>query len=131
MDESSLFLVTGQAKWRHPAHASMTHHCLQEKVLPKYVKVQRSLWVRTPHSYTTYSNYFFVYLLFSILLEYLNTHGKSWVDYLNTFPQKMIFEGCLFLIFSALKYYYFWNTITCIILTSTHLIDFYFIIFAE
>ena len=39
MDESSLFIVIGVAKWRHPAHASMTHQFLQKKFLPNDVKV--------------------------------------------------------------------------------------------
>ena len=39
----------------HPAHANMTHRCLQEKVLPNDVRVQRSLCARTPHFLTTHS----------------------------------------------------------------------------
>ena len=63
MHESSLYIVTScqwvilptqsVAKWRHAAHASMTHRCLQEKVLPNDVRVQRSYWVRTTYFYTT------------------------------------------------------------------------------
>ena len=59
------------AKWRHPAHASITHRCLQEKVLPNDVRVQRSLWARTPHSLTTLVRFFA-----SIILSYF---FLSWV----------------------------------------------------